>query len=110
MLKKKVFCSILACLLLFCCLSVHTVALELDEPVVDSAVARATSQFSVEIPANGFRYVRTTFPMEYGEVVSIRAVLLSFLCQRFLRPCGFGQYLPLYHLHRRLLRSRICHH
>ena len=73
MKMKKLVCLILVTVLLTGCLSVSTAAKESNTPVADTSVSRATGQFTIEIPANGLRYASTKFPLEYGEIVSIRA-------------------------------------
>ena len=70
---KRHFCLLFACIAMFSCLSVTVAAADLEEPVTEISERRATGKFDFEIPANTLMKASNSFPMEYGETVTITA-------------------------------------
>lgn len=74
MWMKKRLSLALACALALSCLWVSAGAAEVVTPEPELVVARATGRFSVEVPADTIVRAGSDLPLEYGEVVTIRAV------------------------------------
>ncbi len=73
MVLKKSLCLLLTCLTIFGCFSVPAAAVGIDEQAIDISERRATGHFDFEIPENTIMRASNSFPMEYGETVTIRA-------------------------------------
>lgn len=71
---RRHLCLLLACIAMFSCLSVTGAAADLEEQAIEISERRATGKFDFEIPANTIMKASTSFPMEYGETVTIKAV------------------------------------
>lgn len=78
MWMKKQLSLVLACALALSCLWVSAGAAEVVTPEPGPAVARATGRFSVEIPADTIVRAGSDLPLEYGEVVTIKASYSPF--------------------------------
>lgn len=73
---KKYFCLLFACILLFSCVSFPVAAVGIADTEEQATVIterRATGKFDFEISAKSIRKASTSFPMEYGETVTITA-------------------------------------
>ena len=73
---KKYFCLLFACILIFSCVSVPVAAVGIADTEEQATVIterRATGKFDFEISAKSIRKASTSFPMEYGETVTITA-------------------------------------
>ena len=70
---KRYFCLLLACITIFGCLSAPTAAADLGEQGTEIAERRATGKFDFEIPAKTLMKASSTFPMDYGETITITA-------------------------------------
>lgn len=70
---KKGLCLLLACLTIFGCFSAPAAAIGIEEQTIDISERRATGHFDFDIPANTIMRASNSFPMEYGETVTIRA-------------------------------------
>jgi len=75
---KKLICPILAMVLAVSCLSISAGAIEADKTVDNLIVSRATGQFTINVPAHGMKHASTDFPLEAGEVVTIKASYSPF--------------------------------
>lgn len=71
---KRYICILFACIAVFSCLSVFASAADIEEQVTEISERRATGKFDFEIPANTLMKASSSFPMEYGETVTINAV------------------------------------
>lgn len=69
---KKCTCFLLACVAVFGCLFTP-VAAELGEQKVEIEERRASGKFDFDIPAKTLMKASSSFPMEYGETVTITA-------------------------------------
>lgn len=78
-MRKKLCRMILAMAMLVSCLGASASAAEMY-PNEDAsfAVMRASGRFSVEVPANTAVKAGSTFPLEVGEVVTIKATYSPF--------------------------------
>ena len=70
---KKYFCLVLACITIFGCFSVPVAATDVGEQRVAITVRRATGKFDFEIPAKTMMKASSSFPMDYGETITITA-------------------------------------
>ena len=70
---KKYLCLLLACISIFSCVSVPAVAADIEGQATEITERRATGKFDFEISAKSMRKASTSFPMEYGETVTITA-------------------------------------
>ena len=78
MWMKKQLSLALACALALSCLWVSAGAAEVSAPEPELVVARATGRFSEDIPANTAIQTSVKLPLEYGEVVTIKASYSPF--------------------------------
>ena len=78
MWMKKQLSLALACALVLSCLWVSAGAAEVSAPEPELVVARATGRFSEDIPANTAIQTSVKLPLEYGEVVTIKASYSPF--------------------------------
>ena len=76
---RKLFCPLLALALTVSCLFTSANAKEIPS-VGDSGVviARATGRFSMDVPAGTLRQANTSFSLDPGEVVTIKASYSPF--------------------------------
>ncbi len=70
---KKYFCLLLACLTIFGCISTPAAAADLGEQETEITERRATGKFDFEIPAKTMMKANSSFPLDYGETVTITA-------------------------------------
>ncbi len=73
---KKYLCLFFACISIFSCVSVPASAADIadiGERAAEITEPRATGEFKFEISAKSIRKASTSFPMEYGETVTITA-------------------------------------
>lgn len=78
MRTRKVFSLLLALLTLVGSLSMTAAAKEPERQESELTFARATGQFNMEIPANTLASASTSFPLEAGETVTIKASYTPF--------------------------------
>ena len=70
---KKYLCLLFACISIFSCVSVPAAAADIGERATEITELRATGEFKFKISATSIRKASTSFPMEYGETVTITA-------------------------------------
>lgn len=70
---RRYLCLLFAFIAMFSCLSAPAAAADLGERATEITERRATGKFDFEIPAKTLMKASTSFPMEYGETVTIRA-------------------------------------
>lgn len=70
---KRYLCLLLACISIFSCASISAVAADIEEQVTEITERRATGKFDFEISAKTMRRASSSFPMDYGETVTITA-------------------------------------
>lgn len=70
---KKCTCFLLACATVFGCLFTPVATAEVVEQKVAIAERRASGKFDFDIPAKTLMKASSSFPMEYGETVTITA-------------------------------------
>ena len=68
---KRYLCLLFACIAIFSCIPAQAVAADIGEQATEIAEPRATGEFDFEISAKSMRKASTSFPMEYGETVTI---------------------------------------
>lgn len=71
---RRSLCLVFACIAMFSCLSVTCAAADLEEQATEISERRATGKFDFKIPANTIMKASSSFPMEYGETITINAV------------------------------------
>lgn len=78
MKMKKHFCLMLVLIALVSCFGVSAVAT--DDGLYDSNFleVRATGKFDIEVPANSAVKADSSFPLEVGEIVTIKATYSPF--------------------------------
>lgn len=78
MKMKKAFCLLLVLAAVVSCFGVNAVAVEAT-PCDDSFLEiRATGKFNMEVPAHSAVKANSSFPLEVGEVVTIKATYSPF--------------------------------
>lgn len=75
---KKFFCLMLALVVVVSCFGVSAVAAEVAPYDDDFLTVRATGKFDMEVPANSAVKANSSFPLEVGEVVTIKATYSPF--------------------------------
>lgn len=70
---RKCFCLLLACITIIGCAAVSANAADIREQGMGSMGLRATGKFDFEIPADTLMEASSSFPMEYGETITITA-------------------------------------
>ena len=75
---KKLFCMMLALVFLVSCFGVNAVASEVTTYDDAFLSVRATGKFDIEVPANSAVKAGSSFPLEVGEVVTIKATYSPF--------------------------------
>ncbi len=78
MRRKKLFCAALACVLAISCLCTGAGAAERAAPETEVDIARASGKFSMDIPGNTAKETESSFPLEVGECVTIKASYSPF--------------------------------
>ena len=79
MRTRKVVSFLLAMMLVGCVgLTASAASFNDAEVAKSSTVLRATGHFDIEVPAKTTRKAGTSFPMEYGETVTIKASYSPF--------------------------------
>lgn len=74
---KKVVCLLMTLILscMFCCASVSAAEVDVQENLI---VARATGSFNMSLSGHTLKKASTSFPLESGEVVTIKASYSPF--------------------------------
>lgn len=75
---KKLICPIVALFLMVSCFAGTTYAAEYEQPTQNIVVARATGRFTVDVPAKTVYQASSSFPLEAGETVTIKASYSPF--------------------------------
>lgn len=80
---RRFICMVLACVLAFGCAGVPAEAAEIEVTTPENSllsfrIPRATSSFSMTIPANKRLAASTSFPLAAGETVTIKASYYPF--------------------------------
>lgn len=68
---KKVFCLLLACVLTFACLTMEAGAVQTEANTL--VIERASGRFSVDVSKQSTFSADSTFPLDIGETVTIKA-------------------------------------
>ena len=75
---KKHFCAALVFAILISCIYIPASAMENMTYEKDMTIARATGRFNMDVSANTIRKASSSFPLEVGEVVTIKASYSPF--------------------------------
>jgi len=75
---KKFFCLMLALVVVVSCFGGSAAAAEVAPYADDFLTVRATGKFDMEVPANSAVKADSSFPLEVGEVVTIKATYSPF--------------------------------
>lgn len=78
MWRKKVSSLLLALILAMSCMSVSAETTDYVEQENEIIVARATGRFTMDVPAHTSKQASSSFPLEVGEVVTIKASYSPF--------------------------------
>lgn len=73
MRMKRYLCLLFACIAMFSCFSAPATAADIKEQGTEITERRATGKFDFEIPAKTLMKANSSFPMDYGETVTITA-------------------------------------
>lgn len=73
MRSRKIFRVLLMCITLAACLTVNAGAVGAGDSGRDASAARASSRFNADIPGNIFFTANSSFPLDAGESVTIKA-------------------------------------
>ena len=75
---KKFVCMVLMLVTVVSCFGVSAVAATVPSSEEDSLAVCATGKFDIEVPANSSVKAGSSFPLEVGEVVTIKATYSPF--------------------------------
>lgn len=75
---KKIMTMVLAFATIISCLCVNTGAVQNENEVAEPIAVRATGKFSMEVPGETSVQASTSFPLEAGETVEIKATYSPF--------------------------------
>lgn len=75
---KKYFCMVSILVLIVSCFSVDAMATEMPSGADNMPVVQATGKFDIEVPAMSAVKAGSSFPLEVGEVVTIKATYSPF--------------------------------
>ena len=92
MKRKKIFCWMLTFVVAVSCFSVSTAAAESTPDEVPGVVVRAIEKFDMEVPANSTAKADSSFSLEAGEIVTIKATYSPFTASvdfGLIAPDGF---------------------
>lgn len=73
MRMKRFICVVLMLITITSCFGVSAAAAWTDDDMDASVATRASGKFSMEVAANKTVKAKTSFPLEVGEVVTIKA-------------------------------------
>lgn len=75
---RKYFCMVLALMLVASCLCINGGAIEITEQEESLVVMRASGKFEMDVPGHKLVKAKTSFPLEAGEQVTIKATYSPF--------------------------------
>lgn len=79
---KRLFCVVLVVITVMSCFSVSVAAVgrgeKVDEQRVETRAVYATGRFNMDVPGNTTVRANSSFPLEVGEVVTIKASYSPF--------------------------------
>lgn len=75
---KKLFCLVLACIATISLKCINASATESTNQGTNASIARASERFSMDIMANSISLADSSFPLEVGERVTIKASYSPF--------------------------------
>lgn len=70
---KRIFCLVLTCMMVVGGMCVNTAAASVEKEISIQVDSRASGQFSMSVTANTIVKASSSFPMEAGETVRIKA-------------------------------------
>lgn len=75
---NRIFCMVLASVITVCCFNMNVVAADQSEPGVATQSVYASGRFNMDVPGNTTVKANSSFPLEVGEVVTIKATYSPF--------------------------------
>lgn len=78
MWSKRLFCMLAASVISIGCLCVSVGAVNIENSVTILSVERASGRFSMDIPAGTMSVADSSFPLEAGESITIKASYTPF--------------------------------
>lgn len=78
MRMRKFVCIVLSLLLVASCLCINSGAIEITEQEESLVVMRASGKFEMDVPGHKLVKAKTSFPLEAGEQVTIKATYSPF--------------------------------
>lgn len=75
---RKFFCTVLSLLLVASCLCINSGATEITGQMGTPIVMRASGKFEMDVPGHKLVKAKTSFPLEAGEQVTIKASYSPF--------------------------------
>lgn len=78
MRMRKFVCMVLSLLLVASCLCINSGAIEITEQEESLVVMRASGKFEMDVPGHKLVKAKTSFPLEAGEQVTIKASYSPF--------------------------------
>lgn len=78
MWRKKVYSLLLTLILAMSCMSANAETMDYVESESGIVVTRASGRFTMDIPGHTSKKASTSFPLEVGEVVTIKASYAPF--------------------------------
>ena len=98
MRMKRIFCIVLACVFNMSCLCINSSAVESVSQETEMAITRASGKFSMDVPGNTAIRADSSFPLEVGERVTIKASYSPFSADvdfGLLAPDGLFYYVSV---------------
>lgn len=95
---KKLICPIVVLLLVVSCFAGTVSAAEYERPLDSIAVTRASGRFTVDVPAKTVYKASSSFPLEVGETVTIKASYSPFAANMdfgLIAPNGHFYYVSV---------------
>lgn len=75
---KRIFCMVMVSVMMIACFSVSAAAMGSDVEPAETYAVYASGRFSMDVPANTTVRANSSFPLEVGEVVTIKATYSPF--------------------------------
>lgn len=75
---KRIFCMVMVSVMMISCFSVSAAAMGSDVEPAETNAVYASGRFSMDVPANTTVRANSSFPLEVGEIVTIKATYSPF--------------------------------
>lgn len=93
---KRFFSLLLALIVCISSITMNVFAVEIEIPKVEAVVMRASGRFNMDVPGGTIIKAKTSFPLEAGETVTIKASYTPFSASvdfGLIAPDGYFYYI-----------------